>query len=123
MKENEFDLGQRILDVQIIDVNKHRCGRVDDIEFAGEVGGPLYVAALLTGSGTWKDRLPRSLPRFLRRLFPDPVWGKNLHRIPWEEIDDINDLVELRCEGRELGLGQGDNLENWPFLKPFAGRS
>jgi hypothetical protein len=34
-------------------------------------------------------------------------------RVPWEEVDSIGAAVRLRKKAEELGLGRGDDPENW----------
>jgi hypothetical protein len=68
-----LDLVYRVLDLQLVDVDGRRCGKVDDVELSGE---PLRATALLSGTGTFPDRLPRRLlPRLARRLVGRFVLG------------------------------------------------
>ena len=109
MREREMDLVYRVLDDQILDVDDRRCGRVDDLELDGDVGGPLYLDAILSGRGAWAARLPRGFPRRLgERIFGKRVLGGNVDRVPWSEVADVDTAVHLRGKARELGLGEGD---------------
>ena len=103
-----MDLVYRVLDDQLVDVDGRRCGRVDDVEFDGEAGGPAYVSSILSGRGSWARRLPRRLRRLGERVFGTPVMGDNLIRVPWSEVEDIGAAISLRAPARELGLAQGD---------------
>lgn len=103
-----MDLVYRVLDDQLVDVDGRRCGRVDDVEFDGEAGGPAYVHSILSGRGSWARRLPRRLRRLGERAFGTAVMGANLIRVPWSEVEDVGTAIQLRAPARELGLAQGD---------------
>ncbi len=112
----EMDLVYRILDDQLIDVDGRRCGRADDLEFAGGLGEPPRLQAILAGSGTWHRRLPRRLGE---RVFGAGLLGHDVIRVPWEQVDDVGSAVKLKAKASELGLGQGDyrqakTVENLP---------
>jgi sporulation protein YlmC with PRC-barrel domain len=110
-----LDLVYRVLDLQLVDVDDRRCGKVDDIELGGE---PLRAVALLVGSGVYPRRLPgRGLTRLARRLVGDETLGANVVRIPWEEIDPIEATIRLKRPAAELGLGRGDDA-----LAPVVGK-
>jgi sporulation protein YlmC with PRC-barrel domain len=100
----------RLLDEQLLDADGRRCGRVDDIELRGS---PPRVTALLVGAGLYPRRLPRRLARLARRMVGPETWGANAVRVPWEEVDSIGAAVRLRKKAEELGLGRGDDPENW----------
>jgi sporulation protein YlmC with PRC-barrel domain len=103
-------VAHRLLDEQILDSEGRRCGRVDDIELRGS---PPRVTALLVGEGLYPRRLPRRLRGLARRIVGEERWGANALRVPWEEVDDINAAVHLRGKAEEIGLGAGDDPENW----------
>jgi sporulation protein YlmC with PRC-barrel domain len=101
-----LDLAYEILDLQLIDVDGRRCGRVDDVELGGE---PLRVVALLSGPGVFPDRLPfPRLRRFARRRLGPSVLGANVIRIPWEDVDAIGPVIRLRRPADELGLARAE---------------
>ena len=107
---DRMDLVYRVLDEQLVDVDGRRCGRVDDLEFEGEVGGaPPRVGWLLSGSGAWHARLPRPLRSLGARVFGVGTVGRDLIRVPWEQVDDISTVVRLKGKARDLGLNQGDD--------------
>lgn len=115
MTAERMDLVYRVLDDQLIDVDGRRCGRVDDLEFDGEVGGPPpRLAHLLSGSGSWHRRLPRPLRGLGERVFGKGVVGDDLIRVPWDQVDRIETVVDLKGKARDLGLGQGD--DHWATL-------
>jgi sporulation protein YlmC with PRC-barrel domain len=103
-------LAHRLLDEQILDSDGKRCGRVDDIELQGS---PPRVSALLVGEALYPRRLPRRLRGLARRIAGPETWGSNVLRVPWEEVDHINAAVHLRGKAEEIGLGHGDDPENW----------
>jgi sporulation protein YlmC with PRC-barrel domain len=107
---DDMRLAYRLLDEQIVDVDGRRCGRVDDIELRGD---PPVVTALIVGDGRYPERLPRWLRSLARRIVGPEIWGENVLRIPWEEVDEIDSTVHLRGKAEELGLGLGDDPERW----------
>jgi sporulation protein YlmC with PRC-barrel domain len=109
--DTEVDLVYRILDDQLVDVDGRRCGRVDDLEFDGDLGDPPRLHAVLSGSGTWHRRLPRPLRRIGRRAFGAGTLGADVIRVPWTQVEDIGTTVKLKAKARELGLGQGDDRQ------------
>jgi sporulation protein YlmC with PRC-barrel domain len=104
MREDEFDIGYRVLDDDLIDSNGRRCGKVDDIELDGKPGESTHVTAILAGPGAFTNRLPAALARFARRFL-----GEGVVRVPWQEVEDITAVVNLKRPGEELGLGRGDD--------------
>ena len=105
---NRMDAVYRLLDDQLVDVDGRRCGRVDDLEFEGGLGEPPRLYAILSGSGTWHRRLPRPLRALGKRVFGEGVLGKDVIRVPWEQVDEVKSVVKLKGKARELALGQGD---------------
>lgn len=106
MASDHIDLVYHVLDLQLLDVNGTRCGKVDDIEFES---GPMRAVAILSGSGLYPRRLPgRRLPALARHLVGEEVIGKNVIRVPWDEIDSIGATVVLKGEAEHYGLGRGD---------------
>ena len=103
MREDAFGIAYRLLDSELIDSNGRRCGRVDDVEIAGEPGAPAEVVAILSGPGAFSARVPRLLRSASSRLFGDQVV-----RVPWDAVDDIAEVLRLKRTGDELGLGLGD---------------
>jgi sporulation protein YlmC with PRC-barrel domain len=103
MREDEFEVGYRLLDAELIDGNGRRCGRVDDIEIEGEPGSPARLAAILSGPGSFSARTPRILRSVASRLAGDDVV-----RVPWDAVNDIAEVVSLKHSGEDLGLGSGD---------------
>lgn len=106
-----MDLVYRVLDDQLVDVEGRRCGRADDLEFEGGVGGSPRLRAILSGSGAWHNRMPRPLRGFGARIFGTGVSGKDVIRVPWEQVDEIGSVIKLRAKASELGLAQGDDRD------------
>ncbi|MFI4991905.1 MAG: hypothetical protein ACHQHO_13465 [Solirubrobacterales bacterium] len=111
MSAQRMDLVYRVLDEQLVDVDGRRCGRVDDLEFAGDLDTPPRLHAILSGSGTWHRRLPRRLRSLGARIFGVGVVGDDVIRVPWKEVDEIESVVKLRAKARELGLAKGDDRD------------
>jgi hypothetical protein len=103
MAGHELDLAYRLLDLDLVDSEDVRCGKVDDLDLQGEPGETTYVAAIVSGPAAMPARLPRRLRRFGARFFRG---GET--RIGWDEVDDFDSAIELRSTARELGLGEGD---------------
>jgi hypothetical protein len=109
MDEPSIDLVYRVLDHQLIDVEGRRCGRVDDVEFEGSPGEPVYLRSILSGHGAWPERLPRRLRRLGRRVFGEAVRGTKLVSVPWADVEDVDrGTVRLRQPAHELGLARTD---------------
>jgi sporulation protein YlmC with PRC-barrel domain len=111
MSAERMDLVYRVLDDQLVDVDGRRCGRVDDLEFEGDLGTPPRLHAILSGSGTWHRRMPRRLRALGARIFGEGVVGDDVIRVPWERVGEISSVVELRAKASELGLAQGDDRD------------
>jgi sporulation protein YlmC with PRC-barrel domain len=112
-----MDLAYRVLDDQLVDVDGRRCGRVDDLEFDGDLGAPPRLYSILSGSGVWWRRLPRPLRGLGERLFGPGVVGHDVIRVPWEQVDALDTVVHLKGKARDLGLAQGDER-----LAPFVAK-
>jgi sporulation protein YlmC with PRC-barrel domain len=108
MTPDSMDLVYRILDDQLVDVDGRRCGRVDDLEFDGGPGEQPRLCAILSGSGVWHRRMPRALRTVGARIFGTGVFGEDVIRVPWEQVDDITSVIRLKAKASELGLAQGD---------------
>jgi hypothetical protein len=118
MAAEHMDLIYRVLDEQLVDVDGRRCGRVDDLEFDDETTGTApRLHAILSGSGTWHRRLPRPLRTLAQRIFGTGVSGRDLIRVPWQEVDEISSVIHLKAKARDLGLGQGDERYAIPIAK------
>ena len=103
MEHEQFDLAYRLLDLDLVDSEGRRCGKVDDLELDGGPGDPLYVGAILAGPGA----MP---PRFVRRLrgLAARVFGSGKTRISWGTVEDFDSAVRLTRTAAQLGLAQGD---------------
>jgi hypothetical protein len=104
----QVDVVYRLLDEQLTDVDGRRCGRADDLEFSGGPGEDAWLVAILSGSGTWHRRLPRRLRGLTARAFGEGTLGKDVTRVPWENVDDVASDLKLRRKAEDLGLAEGD---------------
>lgn len=111
MEDKQMDLVYRVLDDQLLDIEGRRCGRVDDLEFDGSLGDPPRLYAILSGSGTWHRRLPRPLRKLGERIFGTGVSGRDVIRVPWEQVEEISSVIRLKAKAHDLGLGQGDERD------------
>jgi hypothetical protein len=102
-EREEIDLAYRLLDLDLIDSEDRRCGKVDDIEFEGGPGEAAYVSAVRSGLGALPPRFPRLLRRGARRVF-----GATYTAVPSAEIEDVAGAVTLAKTAEELDLGEGD---------------
>jgi hypothetical protein len=106
-KDETVLLDKEILDHQLLDCDGRRCGNVDDLELSGGPGEALVVAAILSGPGEFRRRLPRAgrpLAWLLERLF-----GTGVTRIEWSEVAGHDGAIELRKKATDYGLGAGDD--------------
>lgn len=103
MEHPELDLAYRLLDLDLVDSEDRRCGKVDDLELAGGPGEATYVAAIISGPGALAARFPRRLRRHAARIFRG---GRA--RVSWKVVDDFDSTVELTSTAAQLGLADGD---------------
>jgi hypothetical protein len=103
MEHPELDLAYRLLDLDLVDSEGRRCGKVDDLELSGGPGKPTYVAGIIAGPGALPARFPRWLRRHAARIFRG---GKT--RVSWKAVDDFNATVKLSSTAAQLRLGEGD---------------
>jgi sporulation protein YlmC with PRC-barrel domain len=99
----ELDLAYRLLDLDLVDSEGRRCGKVDDLELTGRPGETAYVDAIVSGPKAARRRFPRRLRRFAARIFRGDET-----RVSWEQVEDFDAVVELRSTAAQLGLGEGD---------------
>jgi sporulation protein YlmC with PRC-barrel domain len=104
-RHTELDLAYRLLDLDLVDSEGRRCGKVDDLEFDGKPGEATYLAAVISGPGALPARFPR---RFDLRRRAARIFRGGQTRVSWDQIEDFNATVELRKTAAELGLGEGD---------------
>jgi sporulation protein YlmC with PRC-barrel domain len=114
---DRMDLGYRVLDDQLVDVDGRRCGRVDDLEFDGDLGAPPRLTAILSGSGTWHRRMPRPLRGIAARVFGDGLLGEDVIRVPWRQVDELGTVIKLKAKASDLGLAQGDDPQKRRWIE------
>jgi sporulation protein YlmC with PRC-barrel domain len=96
---DDLKLASEVRDLQIMDCDGKRVGIADDIELEGEIGKSLKILALLVGPGAYSDRLPRWLTWCIHAIA-----GKEIVRIPWNEIDSITSVITLKGSAEQYGL-------------------
>ena len=116
MADEEIDLAYRLLDLDLLDCEERRCGKVDDLELDGAPGESTYVSAIITGPGA----LPRRLPRQLRGL-GERVFADGEERLGWADVAETGKAaVTLAKKAEDLGLAQGDRRLG-PFFSRLGG--
>jgi hypothetical protein len=103
MEHEQLDLAYRLLDLDLVDSEGRRCGKVDDIELSGGPGEPCYVEAIMAGPGAMPARFVRRLRGFARHIFRG-----SKTRISWGTVEDFDSAVHLNRTAAQLGLGRGD---------------
>ena len=103
MEHEQIDLAYRLLDLDLVDREGRRCGKVDDLEFSGGPGETVYVAAVVTGTGALPARFIRPLRRFAARLFHGETT-----RIAWKTVGDVEAAVQLKRTAAQIGIATGD---------------
>lgn len=115
MPDDEIDIAYRLLDLDLVDSDEFRCGKVDDIELTGEPGETAYVGGLVSGYGALPQRFPRRLRGAAARIFRERP-----QNVGWERVEDFDSRVELTGTAKELGLGLGDR-DPWRPLRRLTG--
>jgi hypothetical protein len=103
MAGHQLDLAYRLLDLDLVDSEGRRCGKVDDLEFDGAPGETAYVAAIVSGPDAMPARFPRRLRGWAARLLRG---GET--RVGWDRVEKFDAVVALRGTAAELGLAEGD---------------
>lgn len=100
-----------VLDAQLIDRDKEKIGRVDELTIELRDDGPPRVSTILTGGmvrarrvGRWKVALDRSV----RALFH--VDSEGVDRIPFRKLRCLSDTIQLDVDRREL---ESQHVEAW----------
>jgi len=110
------DLGEAVLDHQLLDRDGRRCGKVDDLELAGLDRDDPHVVELLVGPAALRTR------GLLGRLVAHVSRGHVRH-VAWEQVDTVRAAVTLRSQASSLGLGRGDDrARHWVQRIPGAHR-
>jgi hypothetical protein len=91
-----MDLGQAVLDQQVIDIHDRPMGKVDGIILEHRPGQPARVASLVIGGTTLLWRLHRGLARWAERTL-----GGEGHpaRIAWRRVVRIGLDVKVDLDG------------------------
>jgi sporulation protein YlmC with PRC-barrel domain len=95
-----------VMDMQLIDSEGRRCGRVDALAFDRH----REIKTILCGTGAWRKRLPGWVARHL----PD-----ELVEVPWSEVEKVEHGVHLKSRAEDLGLGRGDDELRWLARLPW----
>jgi hypothetical protein len=115
VKHDQIDLAYRLLDLDLVDSEGIRCGKVDDLVIEGDPGELAYVTAIRTGTGALAERFPPRLRGLGRRLFRGETTD-----VPSRLVDDVDAAVTLSATADELGLGDGDRRLSAVFERRSA---
>ncbi|MER7168060.1 hypothetical protein ABT336_18580 [Micromonospora sp. NPDC000207] len=98
-----MQLGQHLLDRQIVDADGLLVGKIDDIEFAVADDGTVFVDALLTGTGVLGQRIGGVVGRLLIRV-ADRLRDRqpSAVRIRYPLVERVDSAVRLRVRLDEL---------------------
>ena len=103
-----YYVGLQLLDRQLVDRSGRLVGKVDDLELDGDVGGPVYISAILSGPGVLAQRLGRRYGAWVQRVHKLVAegtprgQGEDPARIPFWRVVEIGSCVELAAEHEEL---------------------
>jgi len=100
-----------VLDAQLLDRNREKIGRADEVLLDLRDGAPPRVSMVLIGGTARAARIGRWLT-WLRRVV-HAAFGKRddqLSRIPFDAMRRIADAIELDVDGCTLPSG---HLERW----------
>jgi sporulation protein YlmC with PRC-barrel domain len=105
-----LDAAAKLLDGQIIDVDGHLVGKVDDLELTFGEAGPPYVSALLIGTDAWGRRIRGRPGRWLGHLAAmlQALGAAGPGSIPFGRVKRINSAIDLSASVAELGLDEPD---------------
>jgi hypothetical protein len=101
----EVDLAYRVLDLDLVDAEERRCGKVDDLELEGAPGETTYVGAIVSGTGALAARMPRRLRGLGARIF-----GSAVTKVGWRHVEKIEAAVVLDQPAADLDLATGDRV-------------
>lgn len=111
-----MDLGREIMDKQLLDNQRRRCGKVDDILLVALPGELPAVSGILAQNGTLAQDIGPRVLRLARWLFRIiGVDAREPVTIDWNVVEKIDVVVHLMQTRAELGLDRlqtalGDGL-------------
>jgi len=108
-----------LIDKQLVDAAGERCGRIDDVELAGD---PPRITHLIVGmSAERRSVVARLVHAVARRIYA--ALGGTLPlaavKVPWSDVEEWNGTVRLKRRDRELGLRRMEDqvarlVRTWP---------
>jgi hypothetical protein len=120
-----LDLFRDILDKQVLDTHKTKCGKVDGLIMRlGSDGTRLQITHIEMGSTTLARRLGPRAERWIR------AWHKHFgsphsitpYRIEWRKVTDVGVDIEVAIEAGETPYGRSRNWLRRHVLKYLPGK-
>ncbi|WP_341720433.1 hypothetical protein QQG74_12390 [Micromonospora sp. FIMYZ51] len=107
-----IEVSRELLDRQLVDRHGRLIGKVDDVEFARDAEGNLYLRTLLSGPGALGLRVGGRLGRMLVLTAERFVTDRPLAplRIPYSLVARVDSAVWLRIRADELPTSP---VEDW----------
>jgi hypothetical protein len=93
-----------ILDSQLLTSDRHRIGRVADIEAEERADGSLQLTSLVVGPQALAGRVNAHVRAFLRFFLRD----RYEHHIPISEVTKFGPTLCLRGKAEEYAVGQSE---------------
>ena len=110
-----MDLIRKVLDIELVDRNQRRLGKVDGLVMELREGKPPVLLYMESGWAAKARRLHPRLARWARR------WAGAPYRIPWTAVRDVGVDLEIALEARETPLLRTENrLRRWLTRIPGA---
>ena len=102
--QNEHVAISDIIDNQLETRDKHKIGRVADIEAEWREDGRLVLTHIVTGPQALAGRVASHLEPLFKFLLRD----RFEHRLPISEIEDFGPTLRLRKKAADYQVGQAD---------------
>ena len=104
------ELVHDVLDMQLVDRNGEKMGRVDGITLELRGGQPPRVAEILVGASVLADRVGGPFPLLVRLLARATGTKTMVTRFPFEVVIEIADVVKLDVDAHETATMRTEHL-------------
>lgn len=98
-----IELVHDVLDMQLVDRNDAKMGRVDGVTIELREGAPPRVAELLIGGTVLADRVGGWAARLVQLAMRVARARPHVTRIPFEVVEEIGDVLKLDVEAQATG--------------------